>query len=89
LQPLDRADGGEKIDPEFESRFAHSVAMARYAVMAKPKPSKQPEVLPDPFDEVASRHWLQREALRVAEERWDREAHGGDEFVPVEEGWSW
>lgn len=43
LQPLDKPDGGEKIDPEWESRHGHFTAMARYAVMSRPGPSKEPE----------------------------------------------
>lgn len=42
LQPIDKADGGEKIDPEWESDNGHAVAMARYAVMTRPSPSKEP-----------------------------------------------
>jgi Terminase large subunit, T4likevirus-type, N-terminal len=43
LQPLDRRDGGEIVDPEWESKHGHFSACARYAVMAKPGPSKVPE----------------------------------------------
>jgi Terminase large subunit, T4likevirus-type, N-terminal len=42
LQPLDKKDGGEKIDPDWESRSGHAVAMARYAVMSKPDASTEP-----------------------------------------------
>lgn len=42
LLPTDRLDGGEKVDPEWESKQGHSAAMARYAVMTRPAPSKAP-----------------------------------------------
>jgi Terminase large subunit, T4likevirus-type, N-terminal len=42
LQPVDKRDGGEMVDPVFESRHGHFVAMCRYAVMAKPAPSTPP-----------------------------------------------
>jgi hypothetical protein len=34
LQPLDRRDVGEIINPEWESRTGHWAACARYAVMS-------------------------------------------------------
>jgi hypothetical protein len=42
LQPIEKADGGEKVDPDWEGRFGHAVAMARYAVMSRPSPSTPP-----------------------------------------------
>jgi hypothetical protein len=36
LQPIDKRDGGEIIDPKWESRYGHAVAMCRYAVMTRP-----------------------------------------------------
>lgn len=48
LQPIELADGGEKIDPEYEGRYAHHVAMARYAVMAKLGASEEPPPVDDP-----------------------------------------
>jgi hypothetical protein len=44
LQPIDKADGGEKIDPGWEGDYGHSVAAARYGVMgwASRNPSKVP-----------------------------------------------
>lgn len=42
LQPLDQRDGGEIVDPKWESRHGHAVAMARYAVMSKPDASVEP-----------------------------------------------
>lgn len=43
LQPLDKPDGYEKVDPEWESRQGHAVAMTRYALMSRPSPSDEPE----------------------------------------------
>lgn len=42
LQPIDKPDAGEKVDPTWESQYGHACAMARYAVMAKPAPSVEP-----------------------------------------------
>lgn len=62
LQPIDKADGGEKIDPAWESRHGHSVAMARYAGMTRPKPSKVPETpLADPRAEMLRQYVKQRD----------------------------
>lgn len=49
LQPMTKPDGGEKINPQWESRHGHAVAMCRYAVMSRPGPSEKPyEPLHDP-----------------------------------------
>ena len=49
LQPIGKRDAGEIVDPEWESRYGHAVAMCRYAAMTLPAPSKEPEEpLPDP-----------------------------------------
>jgi len=49
LQPLEKRDGGEIVDPEWESRSGHAAAMARYAVMSRPEASERPEpVIDDP-----------------------------------------
>lgn len=42
VQPKDRKDGGEKVDPEWESLYGHAAAMARYAIMTRPAPSTEP-----------------------------------------------
>jgi hypothetical protein len=42
LQPEDKPNAGEIIDPDWESRYGHSVAAARYGVMAWPEPSRPP-----------------------------------------------
>lgn len=47
LQPIEKVDAGEKIDPQWESRYGHAVAMARYAVLTRPAPSTEPEQVPD------------------------------------------
>lgn len=47
LQPVDRADAGEKIDPRWESAYGHAVAAARYGVMSRPDPSAQPTQYPE------------------------------------------
>jgi hypothetical protein len=41
VQPLDRLDGGEKVDPEWESTHGHAAAMSRYAVMTRPRASEE------------------------------------------------
>lgn len=62
LQPIDKADGGEKVDPAWESRHGHAVAMARYAVMAKPEPSVAPaKEIEDPREAFIQRHRARRD----------------------------
>lgn len=41
-QPLDKRDGGEIVDPEWEGRNGHAAAMCRYACMVKPEESTAP-----------------------------------------------
>lgn len=62
LLPVDRLDGGEKVDPEWESRHGHAAAMARYAVMTRPAPSTAPPP-PGPSDprEAAVLEMFERE----------------------------
>jgi hypothetical protein len=43
LQPVGKPDGGEKVDPEWESRHGHAAAMARYAAMTRPRASVEPQ----------------------------------------------
>lgn len=59
LQPIDRSDAGEKIDPEWEGRHGHFTAMARYAVMSRPDASKQPDEV-EPDDPRAALLWRHR-----------------------------
>jgi hypothetical protein len=73
LQPIDKADAGEKVDPVWEGRYGHFCAMARYAVMSRPSASEEPE---EPFaDEEEAAGWLRRESLlaneREADERFE------------------
>jgi hypothetical protein len=64
LQPLDKKDGGEKIDPEWESKHGHAVAMSRYAVMSKPDTSKAPA----PEEEEPRARFLRRLRERADQE---------------------
>lgn len=62
LQPMDKRDGGEMIDPAWESRHGHAVAMARYAVMTRPAPSREAEKpLDDPRAELLRKVVRERE----------------------------
>lgn len=61
LQPIDKRDGGELIDPDWESRHGHSVAMCRYALMTRPRPSVKPEV---PLDDPRADRLRQLKQLR-------------------------
>jgi hypothetical protein len=54
LQPLDQRDGGEIVDPKWEGKHGHAVAMARYAVMSKPEPSDEPA----PIIEDTRESWI-------------------------------
>jgi hypothetical protein len=69
LQPIDKPDGGEKIDPTWESRYGHACAMTRYAVMTRPQPSKEPEPVPDDEREAMARRMLERVTSR-SEAQW-------------------
>lgn len=66
LQPIDKTDAGEKIDPEWEGRHGHCSAMARYAVMTRPAPSEEP---PEEADYYEAADQLRREALARHEQR--------------------
>lgn len=73
LQPIEKADAGEKIDPVWESRYGHFSALARYAVMAKPSPSPQPaDPLPPHLRPLPSREQQQAELLGAARARMDQ-----------------
>jgi hypothetical protein len=65
LQPVDKRDGGEMVDPVFESRHGHFVAMCRYACLAKPAPSSPPIEEPD--------DWERYEKQRLIRE-WDEQS---------------
>jgi hypothetical protein len=62
LQPTDKRDGGEIVDPAWESRHGHAAAMCRYAVMTRPAPSKEPP----PWEGVPP--WLRDAYLQGSDE---------------------
>lgn len=59
VQPIDKPDAGEKINPDWEAKHGHFTAMARYAVMSKPEPSKLPAEQ-EPEDPRAALLWRDR-----------------------------
>lgn len=63
LQPLDKRNGGEIVDPVWESRHGHAVAMARYAVMTRPDASDRPEDEPEDW-----RAYRQQQLLKQHED---------------------
>jgi hypothetical protein len=68
LQPVDKAEAGEKIDPVWESQYGHAAAMCRYAVMSKPDPSTRPEpVVDDPRLELLLKVEKRRAATTTVE----------------------
>ncbi len=80
LQPLDKRDGGEIVDPQWESRSGHSAAMARYAVMSRPESSIA--VVAAPEDPRRRAVWEQerverRDAGEVGDSIEDLEAAAG------------
>jgi hypothetical protein len=64
LQPIEKRDGGEIIDPAWESRHGHAVAMSRYAAMTLPEPSTEP-----PAEELTDDELRIRFMERVRENR--------------------
>lgn len=73
LQPIDKRSGGEIIDPEWESRYGHSVAMTRYACMTRPEPSTEPQSWrQELLEPVAPAEELRAQVLRRREELLDR-----------------
>lgn len=58
LQPIEKRNAGEMIDPAWESRYGHAVAAARYGVMSRPDPSEEPERPPDNQRSGAYLKWL-------------------------------
>jgi hypothetical protein len=69
LQPIDKADAGEKVDPIWEGRYGHFCAMARYAVMSRPSASEEPEAPFETAEEAA--RWLRADLLRRDDERFE------------------
>lgn len=73
LQPIDKRSGGEIIDPEWESRYGHAVAMTRYAVMTRPEPSREPQSWrQELLEPIAPPEELRQQVLRRREEALDR-----------------
>jgi hypothetical protein len=66
FQPLNKRDGGEIVDPEWESRHGHAAAMCRYAVMTRPAPSKEPE---QPLDDPRA-EWLRQYERALDDPKW-------------------
>lgn len=72
LQPIDKADAGEKIDADWEGPHGHFCAMARYAVMSRPGASPLPSEQ-EPDDQRAALLWrVRREADRSVQATFDR-----------------
>ena len=69
LQASDKRDGGEIVDPEWESRHGHAVAMCRYAVMTRPMSS----VEPPQYDEIVDPDAERRAAIVKHYERREKE----------------
>lgn len=71
LQPLEKRDGGEIVDPVWESRSGHAAAMARYAAMTRPRPSERASVpLEDPRAELMRLHIERRDRPRPVKARY-------------------
>lgn len=47
LQPIEKRDGGERIDPDWERRHGHAIAACRYGAMSRPGASESPASVPD------------------------------------------
>lgn len=75
LQPTDKPSGGEIVDPQWESRHGHAVAMCRYAVMTRPGPSEEPERPPQTPEEIRQ--------VRLDEIRKRRASRHEDEYADV------
>jgi hypothetical protein len=78
LQPLDKRDGGEMIDPVWESRSGHAVAAARYGVMTRPAASKEPEPwIEDPRERMIRELLAARDEQNEQRGGIDRSSHMG------------
>lgn len=71
LLAIDKREGGEKVDPDWESRHGHAVAMARYAVMTRPSPSVEPEQPPATPEELRKARLEQIRSRRARESERD------------------
>jgi Terminase large subunit, T4likevirus-type, N-terminal len=76
LQPLDKRDGGEMISPEWEGRYGHATAAARYLVMGRPRPSEEPPE-PEPTDPAKFRTYRLKELMLRQEEELDDRVESG------------
>jgi hypothetical protein len=62
LQPVDKRDGLEIVNPDWESKHGHAVAMCRYAVMTRPRTPDEPEQpLDDPRAELLRQYMKRRD----------------------------
>lgn len=86
LQQIDQRDGGEIIDPKWESRYGHAVAMCRYAAMSKPDASEAPgpsdadqirEAYAEPVDLRTTRLRQHIEKIQARPPRWRRFVNHG------------
>lgn len=66
LQPNDKKDGGEIVDPDWESGQGHAHAAVRYGAMGRLGPSPEPENIPD--DPREARMLELRRSLDVTDE---------------------
>jgi hypothetical protein len=72
LQPLEKIDGGEKVDPEWESRHGHAVAMTRYAVMTRPGPSVEPQRVEENMRARLAREFVEnRDGSKRRSAKWE------------------
>lgn len=62
LQPIDKPDAGEKVDPAWEGKHGHSLAACRYGAMSRPGPSKEPE---QPLEDPRAEHMRQLRKRRA------------------------
>jgi hypothetical protein len=61
-------DAGEIVDPDWESRFGHAVAAARYGALTRPEASEEPKSSRPLDDPRAEALRLSCQAEREAEE---------------------
>jgi hypothetical protein len=82
-QPAGKPDAGEKIDPDWESRYGHAVAMCRYAVMSGPAPSVEPETWAGVPPQLRSEYQTDPDELRAAAMRERLARMNADDRPPV------
>ena len=74
LQPIDKADGGEKIDPVWEGDYGHSVAALRYGVMGWN--SREASKRPPDHTEMPPEEWAKQQRAALLRKRHQRAAEG-------------